>query len=481
MSLKFKFEHSYLNLSDVLYHENSPQLPSAPELLLWNGDLALSLGAENISDCNSIGNILSGALLPKGAKSVSLAYAGHQFGHFTILGDGRAHLLGEHRIPNGQIVDIQLKGSGRSKFSRGGDGRAALGPMLREYLMSEALYGLGIPTTRSLAVCLTGDMVKRETLLPGAVLTRIAASHIRVGTFEFAASCCDFNTLKALANYTIKRHFPELLEDENPYLSFLDRVMQKQIDLVIDWIRIGFVHGVMNTDNTTISGETIDYGPCAMIDAYHPEAVFSSVDQFGRYAFGNQSQIILWNMSRFAESLLPLIDRNPKRAVDLVTASIETGAQQFRVAELAMYRKKLGIFDSKSDDHLLVKALLDLMTSNGADYTLTFRDIMRNPADRDLFLCQEGADWLKKWRARLGVHTELNNQSLSLMRSVNPAVVPRNHWIERALEEAHNGDLSLCHDLIAAHRDPYSELDKFQKFRELPPTPNQVYQTFCGT
>ncbi|MEO0475756.1 MAG: YdiU family protein, partial [Planctomycetota bacterium] len=371
-----QLEDSYSALPEAMYTLTDPTPVASPKMVVFNDALAdeLGLGLSKLSEA-SLADLFSGNALPKNAKPLAQSYAGHQFGHFTMLGDGRAHLLGEHITPDGSRIDLQLKGSGRTPYSRGGDGRAVLGPMLREYLIAEAMHALGIPTTRSLAVVATGEPVQRETLLPGAILTRVATSHIRVGTFQFAGAMQDRTMLQALLDYTIERHDPDLMEADNKALALLDRVMHRQADLIVHWMRVGFIHGVMNTDNTVLSGETIDYGPCAFMDAYEPATVLSSIDVNGRYAYANQPAIIAWNLARLAEALLPLIHPNADEAVAIAEEKVNGFGDLYRDKWLTMMRSKLGLLGSDGGDYELISELLTWMKSNHADYTNTFRDL----------------------------------------------------------------------------------------------------------
>lgn len=380
----WKFEHSYITLPQDFFVKQEPIKVSNPKLILLNEPLLESLGLNKEAlSYTAWGDIFSGNHIPLEAHPIAEAYAGHQFGHFAELGDGRAVLLGEQMAPDGKRFDIQFKGSGQTPYSRRGDGRAALGPMLREYIISEYMYALKIPTTRSLAVVTTGENVVRDEILPGAILTRVAQSHIRVGTFQYAASLNDIQKLKALADYTINRHYVACKESDNPYLAFLNAVIAKQASLVAQWMHIGFIHGVMNTDNMSISGETIDYGPCAFMDHYHPETVFSSIDRQGRYAYGNQPPIAQWNLARFAETLLPLIDQDPDKSIELASQAINNFSDQFKTSWLQGMRIKIGLFHEEPTDIDLINNLLALMQKNKADYTLTFRHLASDTISKD--------------------------------------------------------------------------------------------------
>ncbi len=386
MTIGWHFDNSYSKLSKTFKEDIKPTPVHEPELVILNEELAKNLNL-NFSgiDKKKLAEIFSGNSLPDGTNSIAQAYAGHQFGHFTMLGDGRAVLLGEHLVNKNQRFDIQFKGSGRTSFSRGGDGRAALGPMLREYIISEAINALNIPTTRSLAVVKTGEKVVRENLLNGAILTRVASSHIRVGTFQYIAATQNLEDLNTLVNYTITRHYPEIQSSKNKALDLLSIVMEKQCQLVINWMRVGFIHGVMNTDNMAISGETIDYGPCAFMDQYDPKTVFSSIDKFGRYAFSNQPPITKWNLARFAECLIPLIDKDENTAIKIATELIDNFQIIYEQKWLNMMRDKLGLFGEDKNDQTLINKLLNWMKNNNADYTNTFCHLMGIKIDDEIF------------------------------------------------------------------------------------------------
>jgi uncharacterized protein YdiU (UPF0061 family) len=490
---KFNFDHSYSKLPDVFFKKQAPVAVIQPELIIFNDTLGLMLGLDVVSLKTIGAPLLAGNTLCPGSEPIAQAYAGHQFGHFNMLGDGRAILLGEHITPTGQKMDIQLKGSGRTPYSRSGDGRAALGPMLREYIISEAMQALGIPTTRSLAVTATGEPVYREMPNPGAILTRVAASHIRVGTFQFAAATQNKTYLQALADYTIQRHFPALAREDHPYLALLDRVIDLQASLIAQWMLVGFIHGVMNTDNMSISGETIDYGPCAFMNNYHPDTVFSSIDTQGRYAYGNQPNIAHWNLVRLAEALLPLIHDSEETAIEMVTASLNTFPQAFQEDWLTGMRKKLGMFNEEADDHALVQELLNLMQQYQSDYTNTFRRLssqigQTKPLDTALedAALDASADyqnWLAKWQSRLSRQTQSFAESAALMHSVNPKVIPRNHLVEEALAAAvQNNDLAPLHALLAVLAQPYAETNHAAQYTTGPvDNYDQQYRTFCGT
>jgi uncharacterized protein YdiU (UPF0061 family) len=483
INLGWNLDNSYTRLPDTFFTRYKPTPVRSPKLVIFNESLAASLGLNSQALQSEEGiSVGAGNLMPEGADPLAQAYAGHQFGHLNKLGDGRALLLGEQITPTGERFDIQLKGSGRTPYSRGGDGRASLGPMLREYIISEAMYALGIPTTRSLAVVSTGESVIRETALPGAVLTRVAASHIRVGTFQYAAHLGTVEDLKALADYTIKRHYPGILEDENIYLSFLKEVMKRQASLIAKWKLVGFIHGVMNTDNMTISGESIDYGPCAFMDTYDTKTVFSSIDREGRYAYGNQPPIAAWNLARFAETLLPLLHENQEQAVEIAQSTIEEFPNLYYANWLPGMRAKLGLFTEASEDKALIEDLLNLMEKHKADYTNTFRALTFDMVeDTVLSGVSEFSDWHNRWQARLGKQEESKESAHQLMRNHNPAVIPRNHRVEEALEAALQEDYSVMERLLDVVSKPFAHVPEQAEYCELPAESNRPYRTFCGT
>ena len=479
----FQLERTYSKLPGVFFSKLSPTPVSNPEILLFNQKLAEEIGLDlSVLSEEERTQLLSGNLVPKGIEPFAQAYAGHQFGNFTMLGDGRALMLGEHLTPSGQRLDLQFKGSGRTPYSRGGDGRAALGPMLREYLISEAMHALGIPTTRSLAVVATGESVYRESELPGAILTRTAGSHIRVGTFEFASLHEDKAMTQALLDYLIDRHFPEIREEENKALSVLRAAIDQQIDLITHWMRVGFIHGVMNTDNMALSGETIDYGPCAFMDVFSPDTVFSSIDHRGRYAFANQPYVAQWNLARLAESLLPLIHDERQDAIAGAEESLNAFEPAYKDKWLAMMGTKLGLAEAGKQDERLVTDLLDWMHSSGADYTNTFRDLGRQVLpENQPYQSETFETWHRRWQERLGGEGRSLDSSLSLMRSVNPVVIPRNHKVEEALQAGEEGNLNPFRNLLKALESPYEEADHLAPY-QVPPKPSEkVHQTFCGT
>ena len=479
----FRFDNSYLSLPKMFYRTQKPEAVKSPASAVFNRQLAKRLGLDADALFSGEGvEILAGNRVPSGAAMLAQAYAGHQFGQFTMLGDGRALLIGEQKAPDGEKFDIQLKGSGRTPFSRGGDGRAALGPMLREYIVSEAMHALGIPTTRSLAVVTTGETVAREKELPGAVLVRVASSHLRVGTFQYAFAAGSQSDLKALADYAITRHFPKASKAKNPVLELLKEVINRQASLIAQWQSVGFVHGVMNTDNMAVSGETIDYGPCAFMDVYNPDTVFSSIDSQGRYAFHNQPSMAAWNLARFAETLLPILDSDEQQALKMARDALLEFPVQFKKKYFAIMGGKLGLFTEESDDAGLVEALLEAMQRSRADYTNTFlkltfkRDggrLMQNPAF---------AQWHARWLKRLELQPQGKDEIQERMKSFNPAVIPRNHKVEEALAKAETeGDYSGVIQLCAVLSNPYDHTPEQAVFAQPPPDNNPPYKTFCGT
>ncbi len=480
----WKLDNSYRHLPKSFFTNQNPTPVRLPKLIIFNHTLAASLGlnTEGLQSQEGVA-ILAGNQVPDGALPLAQAYAGHQFGHFTMLGDGRAVLIGEQITPSGERFDIQLKGSGRTPYSRGGDGRATLGPMLREYIISEAMYALGIATTRSLAVVTTGETVIRETYLPGAILTRVAESHLRVGTFQYVAKWGTIEELKILANYTLKHHFPDAQKDDNRYLSLLKEVIKRQADLIAKWQMVGFIHGVMNTDNMTISGETIDYGPCAFMDTYDPATVFSSIDRQGRYAYDNQPHIAGWDLARLAEALLPLLHDEPEQALKLAQDELSDFTKLYHRNWLMGMRAKLGIFNEELQDESLINDLLEMMQKYHADYTNTFRTLTYDtPKDTDLFKSTDFAKWYQMWQARLSRQQESETASHHLMRSSNPSVIPRNHQVEAALEAAvKQEDYSVMEKLLEVLSTPYAHSSNQTQYTA-PPAPSTCsYQTFCGT
>ena len=475
----WNLQSSYTQISDKLFSELKPDAVTNPSTVIVNNELAekLGLNLKGISE-EDLSNLFSGNSLPHGSKPFAQAYAGHQFGQFTILGDGRAHIVGEQVTPDGEIFDIQYKGSGRTPYSRGGDGKAALGPMLREYLISEAMYYLGIPTTRSLAVVETGEKVYREVPLKGSILTRVASSHIRIGTFQFLAAHKDYEGMKSLLDFSIKRHFSNLKYSENLAIEFIKAVMQKQINLIVEWMRVGFIHGVMNTDNSTISGETIDYGPCAFMDHYDANTVFSSIDTQGRYSFANQPSIIQWNLVRLAECLLPLIDKDEKRSIEIAQNLINTFSLLFKDKWLQMMKKKLGIKDQSEDDEELINNLIKWMQQKKPDFTNTFCNLMNyDHADDEEFEDIEFNNWKREWKERVE-----SKECLDVMMSCNPILIPRNYLVEEALSEAEtDGKFDKFNELNAIISSPYQLKKVNIKYLETPSKTNIPYKTFCGT
>ena len=475
----WNLQSSYTQISDKLFSELKPDAVTNPSTVIVNNELAekLGLNLKGISE-EDLSNLFSGNSLPHGSKPFAQAYAGHQFGHFTILGDGRAHIVGEQVTPDGEIFDIQYKGSGRTPYSRGGDGKAALGPMLREYLISEAMYYLGIPTTRSLAVVETGEKVYREVPLKGSILTRVASSHIRIGTFQFLAAHKDYEGMKSLLDFSIKRHFSNLKFSENLAIEFIKAVMQKQINLIVEWMRVGFIHGVMNTDNSTISGETIDYGPCAFMDHYDANTVFSSIDTQGRYSFANQPSIIQWNLVRLAECLLPLIDKDEKRSIEIAQNLINTFSSLFKDKWLQMMKKKLGIKDQSEDDEELINNLIKWMQQKKPDFTNTFCNLMNyDHADDEEFEDDEFNNWKREWKKRVE-----SKEYLDVMISCNPTLIPRNYLVEEALSEAEtDGKFDKFNELNEIISSPYQLKKVNIKYLETPSKTNIPYKTFCGT
>jgi serine/tyrosine/threonine adenylyltransferase len=480
----WNFDNSYARLPESFYTRLNPTPVQSPKIVILNDPLAVTLGldAESLHSHDGAA-VLAGNRIPEGALPLAQAYAGHQFGYFTMLGDGRALLLGEQITPQGERFDIQLKGSGRTPYSRRGDGRAALGPMLREYIISEAMHALGIATTRSLAVATTGEAVIREDELPGAVLTRVASSHLRVGTFQYTAKWGAAGEIRTLADYTVQRHFPEIVDSENRYLQLLREVVKRQAMLIAKWQLVGFVHGVMNTDNMALSGETIDYGPCAFMDAYDPATVFSSIDTQGRYAYGNQPHIAAWNLARFAETLLPLLHADEAKAVEQAEDAISDFTALYQSNWLEGMRAKLGIFNEEEGDESLIEDLLRMMQKHRADFTNTFRALtFDKPEDTAMFGTTEFNRWLEQWKARLVRQQETEASCHQLMRNSNPAVIPRNHRVEEALEAAVNhGDYRVMERLLEVLSKPYAHSQEQADFTTLPESSDCSYRTFCGT
>ncbi len=477
----FRFDNSYAQLPPHFYARQAPAPVSAPKLIRLNKGLAEVLGLDaDALNSDAGAAVFAGNDVPIGAEPISLAYAGHQFGGWVPqLGDGRAVLLGEIVGTDGVRRDIQLKGSGQTPFSRGGDGRAALGPVLREYIVSEAMHAMGVPTTRSLAAVTTGEEVLREGYLPGAVLTRVAASHIRVGTFEFFLGRGDTDGIRTLADYVIERHYPDAREAENPYLGLLECVLRRQASLVAKWFGIGFIHGVMNTDNTSVVGETIDYGPCAFMDTFHPDTVFSSIDHMGRYAFSNQPGILQWNLAQLAQCLLPVIDDDPKKALAPAQEVIDTFPGLFETALMGVMGRKLGFADAKPEHLQLIFDLLQILSEQKADFTNTFRALADSIDDGP-----DGAFavWSREWHAKLKEEGVSPEETKSMIQSANPAVIPRNHLVEAAIRAAEDrADFSVFHALVEEVTDPYRARSPDSPYVQ-PPAPHEVvHQTFCGT
>ena len=476
-NIGWNFDNSYTLLPPHLVSRVAPTIVKNPNITIVNYSLAKQLGLNFSSLSNEqLAKLFTGNLIPKGSEPIAQAYAGHQFGHLVILGDGRAIVLGEHITPTNQRYDIQFKGSGRTPYSRGGDGKAALGPMLREYIISEAMYHLNIRTTRSLAVATTGENVMRETVLPGAILTRVAESHIRVGTFEYVAIKKDLTTLKKLLQYSVERHYPEIKDLDKQAPEFLKLVMERQIDLITDWMRVGFIHGVMNTDNMAISGESIDFGPCAFMDHYDPKTVFSSIDHHGRYAFGNQPIIAQWNLARLADAILPLLDEDENKAIEIGEEIIESFNEKYEKKFHEMMKKKLGFITDEPEDTVLIKELLDTMEKNKLDYTNTFRELMN-----ENIINENLKEFYSKWIVRIDKQNRNKQEILTLMRKNNPVIIPRNHKVEESLKEAHKGNLLSLNNLLTALKDPYTEREDLMLYQQPAPDNEKKYKTFCGT
>ena len=482
MTIGWHFDNTYSKLSKTFIEDIKPTPVHDPELVILNEQLAKELNLDfTKTKEKDLSLLFSGNSLPNGSATIAQAYAGHQFGHFTMLGDGRAVLLGEHISNKNNRFDIQFKGSGRTSFSRGGDGRAALGPMLREYIVSEAINALNIPTTRSLAVVKTGEKVVRENLLEGAILTRVASSHLRVGTFQYIAAKQNIEDLNTLVDYTIERHYPQIKSSKTKALDLLNLVMEKQCQLIVDWMRVGFIHGVMNTDNMTISGETIDYGPCAFMDQYHPKTVFSSIDKFGRYAYSNQPPITKWNLARFAECLIPLIDKNEEAAIKIATDVIDNFQNIYEKKWLNMMRDKLGLFGEDKNDRKLIDDLLNWMEKHKIDYTNTFCHLMEIKIDDNTYKEEAFITWFEEWKKRSKLNNSSKEKQIELMKKNNPIVIPRNHKVEEALSEAYNGNLEKMNKLNNVLKNPYSNQEDIAEYQIPAPTTNEKYQTFCGT
>ncbi|MEN8801308.1 MAG: protein adenylyltransferase SelO [Thiogranum sp.] len=494
--MQIPFDNRFVTLGEGFFARTDPTPVKEPELIKFNEALARELGISSDHVSASVAAVFSGNRLPEGAEPLAMAYAGHQFGHFVPqLGDGRALLLGEVSGPEGARYDIQLKGSGRTRFSRDGDGRSALGPVLREYLVSEAMQKLNVPTTRALAAVTTGEPVARERLLPGGVITRVATSFVRVGTFQYFAARDDVAAVRQLADYVLEKNYPQLVDTEKPYVALLQAVLERQAALIAQWMHIGFIHGVMNTDNMSIAGETIDYGPCAFMDAYHHDQVFSSIDRHGRYAYSNQPSIGVWNLTRLAETFLPLFDDDPQAAVNVAQEVLEGYAARYASDWLAGMRAKCGLTACRGaegdEDKTLIEGLLDAMADNRADFTLTFYYLSRladQPSERDkdlrnLFDSPTQIDaWLEQWRQRLTLEAQSNEVRQQAMQGINPVYIPRNHQIEAAIRAAEDqGDFSVFHALHTVLQNPYVEQQGKESYMQAPQPEEVVEYTFCGT
>ena len=487
---QFHFDNTFARNLDSFFVAWTASESQSPKLIKFNHGLAEELKLDSLALDSEVGaNIFSGNHLPEGSEPLAQVYAGHQFGGFSPqLGDGRALLLGEVIDTHHRRRDIQLKGSGRTPFSRGGDGKATLGPILREYLIGEAMYALGIPTTRALAAVTTGEKVHRETELPGAILTRVAASHIRVGTFQYFAARKETEQVRKLADYAIERHYPEVKETQNRYLAFFESVTSAQASLVAKWMAVGFIHGVMNTDNMTISGETIDYGPCAFMDSYSPETVFSSIDTHGRYAYGNQPLILVWNLARLAETLVPLVEKDTDRSLQVLTDKVSNISSIYEKFWLTEMRAKIGLKKAKPGDLELINDFCRLLQDNGTDYTLVFRHLSKavcgnpDPVRRMFEKPAKLDDWLNRWRIRLEEETTTSQILAFRMDKTNPIYIPRNHMVENALSAAvETGDMDPFSTLLSVLGNPFEIVDGKEKYTSPAPLTDTPYQTFCGT
>lgn len=484
-NIKFgwNFDNTYVNFPKLFFSKIKLDPVRSPKLVILNDELAKSLGlnSENLKTPEGV-YILSGNKYAENGAYIAQSYGGHQFGHFTILGDGRALLIGEQITPSKERYDIQLKGSGRTPYSRGGDGRAVLGPMLREYIISEAMYNLKIPTTRSLAVVETGEAVIRDGIKKGAILTRVASSHIRFGTFQYISSFGDIDQLKSLADYCINRHYPNIVDDENKYINFLKEVISAQASLVAKWQSVGFIHGVMNTDNMTISGETIDYGPCAFMDNYNPNTVFSSIDTRGRYAYKNQPTITQWNLCRFAEALLPILHENQEKAIEIAQDAVSNFYDIYYINWMSIMRSKLGIFNEEAQDKSIIEDLLSMMEKYNEDYTNTFIALtFSKNKNEGMFSSTEFINWYKLWQERLKRQVQSSELVHELMKNSNPSVIPRNHRVEEALEAADKGDFDPMKKLLNVLSKPYEHSQDQEEYSKLPKPSNCKYRTYCGT
>ncbi len=481
----WSFDNSFMQLPEAFFSRTNPEPVKHAVKVLFNEDLANDLGLDVDVLRSSGAQVFAGNEIPPGAAPLAQAYAGHQFGHFTNLGDGRAVLLGEHVTPKKHRVDVQLKGSGRTCYSRSGDGRAVLGPMLREYIISEGMYSLGVPSTRSLAVTATGENVLRNLPLPGAILTRVAESHIRIGTFQYAAALGDKNNLSELLKYTVARHYPELPNTPDLPFTFFRAVLDKQASLVARWMFVGFVHGVLNTDNVSIAGETIDYGPCAFLDVYHPETVFSSIDHQGRYSFEKQPMITQWNLARLAESLLLVCPGEQDKSVEKFVSILETFSESYETYYQHGTNAKLGLRNQEKEDAILYQDLLDIMKFSQADFSSTFVALshaLENEHADPVLMKMSGFDnWVQRWRERLSHESSLLPEIAKRMRSVNPVIVPRNLQVEEALAEAESGNIEPAQRLLGVLQAPFSETLENELYRKGAPPGSASYCTFCGT
>ncbi|MGR3218276.1 MAG: protein adenylyltransferase SelO [Candidatus Anammoxibacter sp.] len=476
------FDNTYLNLPDTFYAKVSPEKVTRPSLLEFNSEFAsreLGLNLGNFNE-RELADLFSGQTLPDSACSIALAYAGHQFGHFVPqLGDGRAILLGEIVTPRGRRYDIQFKGSGRTPFSRNGDGKSSLGPVIREYIVSEAMHFLGVPTTRALAATLTGDTVYRDQPLPGGVFTRVASSHIRIGTFEYFAARSDRKSLKLLVHYSIDRHYPDIKDEKNVYISFLQKIAHSHACLVAHWMSFGFIHGVMNTDNMSISGETLDYGPCAFVDNFAFDRVFSSIDQTGRYSYNNQISIAKWNLYKLASCLIPLIHDDKEQAVNIIEDSINSYSSVYEEKWIEVMRKKLGLFSPQAGDQSLINNWLRYLEEEDLDFTLSFRKLSESPTG--LKETARLKDFLSSRQKRLENQPQDIHESEALMNSVNPVFIPRNHQVERAIQSAYEGDLSVFTDMNHLLKKPFIDQPEYKAYAVAPKPDERIKATFCGT
>ena len=481
-----KFSNSYLDLGDLFFEKTRPQPVANPEIFLWNETLAQELEVQGNQDSAELAQVFSGNRILPGSEPVALAYAGHQFGNFVPqLGDGRAHLLGEVIDQHGNRRDIQLKGSGQTRFSRNGDGRCAFGPAIREFIMSEAMYALGIPTTRSLAVTTTGETVFRETPQPGAVVTRVASSHLRVGTFEYFAAQENYQAVEQLCDYAIARHYPELQEaGEQRFRELLKTVIDRQVGLVVDWLRVGFIHGVMNTDNTSIAGETIDYGPCAMLGVYDHDTVYSSIDIQGRYAFGNQPTIAQWNMARFAETLLPLIHADKDKAIEIASNLVDGFSERFQTGYIKMMAAKTGFSNPDENDYQLVSEFQNLLEEKQLDYTISFNALTRSLSSEqsEKQIRNHSEDWYSRWITRIDESDDNRAAIQKKMQQLNPVVIPRNHHVENVINTCiQSGKAEAATEFIDVLKSPYAEIITTGLYQDAPTNGDMGYKTFCGT